>query len=196
MTRSVGRSILAAVAITVVFGFVFPLLVTGVAQLFFQDKANGSLITVNGRVVGSRLEAQAFTKPIYFHPRPSGTTPPYNGALTTFANFGPTNPALAKNVAAQARAILRLEGPYNPGLTVGDIPVDAVTTSGSGIDPDISPAYADLQARRIAATRHLPLSRVRSLISQNTDDRSVGFLGEPGVNVLALNLALDREAPQ
>lgn len=196
MTRTIGRSILAAVAITAVFGFVFPLLVTGVAQLFFQDKANGSLIKVNGRVVGSRLEAQAFTKPIYFHPRPSGTTPPYNGALTTFANLGPTNPALAKNVAAQAKAILKLEGPYNPGLTIGDIPVDAVTTSGSGIDPDISPAYADLQARRIAAMRHLPLARVQSLISQNTDDRSLGFLGEPGVNVLALNLALDREAPQ
>jgi potassium-transporting ATPase KdpC subunit len=196
VTRSIGRSILAAIAITVVFGFAFPLLVTGVAQLFFQDKANGSLITVNGRVIGSRLEAQAFTKPFYFHPRPSGTTPPYNGALTTFANLGPTNPALAKNVAAQAKGILRLEGPYNPGLTVGDIPVDAVTTSGSGMDPDISPAYADLQARRIAATRHLPLSRVQSLISQNTDDRSLGFLGEPGVNVLDLNLALDREAPQ
>jgi K+-transporting ATPase ATPase C chain len=196
VTRSIGRSILAAIAITVVFGFAFPLLVTGVAQLFFQDNANGSLITVNGRVVGSRLEAQAFTKPIYFHPRPSGTTPPYDGALTTFANLGPTNPALAKNVAAQAKAIVKLEGPYNPGLRVGDIPVDAVTTSGSGIDPDISPAYADLQARRIAAMRHLPLSRVQSLISQNTDDRSLGFLGEPGVNVLALNLALDREAPQ
>lgn len=194
--RSIGRAILAAVAITVVFGFAFPLLVTGVAQLFFQDKANGSLITVNGRVVGSRLEAQAFTKPIYFHPRPSGTTPPYDGALTTFANLGPTNPALGRNVAAQAKAILKLEGPYNPGLTLGDIPVDAVTTSGSGIDPDISPAYAELQARRIAAMRRLPLSRVQSLISQKTDDRSLGFLGEPGVNVLALNLALDREAPQ
>jgi K+-transporting ATPase ATPase C chain len=196
VTRTIGRSLLGAVLITAVFGFVFPLLVTGVAQLFFRDKANGSLIKVNGRVVGSRLEAQAFMKPIYFHPRPSGTTPPYNGALTTFANLGPTNPALAKNVAAQAKAILRLEGRYNPGLTIGDIPVDAVTTSGSGIDPDISPAYADLQARRIAATRHLPLSRVQSLISQNTDDRSLGFLGEPGVNVLELNVALDREAPQ
>jgi K+-transporting ATPase ATPase C chain len=196
VTRTIGRSLLAAVLITAVFGFIFPLLVTGVAQVFFQDKANGSLIKVNGRVVGSRLEAQAFTKPIYFHPRPSGTTPPYNGALTTFANLGPTNPALAKNVAAQAKAILKLEEPYNPGLMVGDIPVDAVTTSGSGIDPDISPAYADLQARRIAATRHVSLSRVQSLISQNTDDRSLGFLGEPGVNVLEINLALDREAPQ
>ena len=196
LTRSVGRSILAAIAITAVFGFAFPLLVTGIAQLFFSHEANGSLITVNGRVVGSSLVAQAFTRPIYFHPRPSGTTPPYNGALTTFANLGPTNPALAKNVAAQAKAILKLEGPYNPGLTIGDIPVDAVTTSGSGIDPDISPAYASLQAPRIAATRHLSLADVRSLISQNTDDRSLGFLGEPGVNVLKLNLALDRKAPQ
>jgi potassium-transporting ATPase KdpC subunit len=194
--RIVGRSVLAVIAITVVFGFAFPLLVTGIAQAFFSDKANGSLVKVDGQVVGSSLEAQAFAKPIYFHPRPSGTTPPYNSALTTFANLGPTNPDLAKNVGAQAKAILTLEGPYNPGLKIGDIPVDAVTTSGSGIDPDISPAYAVLQAPRIAATRHLSLADVKSIISQNTDDRSLGFLGEPGVNVLKLNLALDRKAPQ
>jgi K+-transporting ATPase ATPase C chain len=155
--------------------------------------ANGSLVKVDGRVVGSRLAAQAFAQPRYFHERPSATSPSYNAGGTTFANLGPTNGDLAKNVRAQARAILKLETPYNPGLTIHDIPVDAVTTSGSGIDPDISPAYAQLQARRVAAVRHLPLATVQKLIAQNTDGRSLGFFGEPGVNVLELNLALDRE---
>ncbi len=112
---------------------------------------------------------------------------------TSFANLGPTNPDLAKNVQAAAQAILKLEGPYNPGLTIHDIPVDAVTTSGSGIDPHISPAYAQLQAARVAAVRHLPLATVKQLIKKNTDGRSWGFFGEPGVNVLELNLALDKE---
>ena len=104
----------------------------------------------------------------------------------------PDEPDLAKLVAANAQAILKLEGPYNPGLTIHDIPVDAVTTSASGIDPDISPAYAALQSRRVAAVRHLPLATVQKLIKQNTDGRSLGFFGEPGVNVLELNLALDK----
>jgi potassium-transporting ATPase KdpC subunit len=125
--------------------------------------------------------------------RPSATSPAYNAGATTFANLGPTNPDLAKNVQAAAVAILKLEGPYNPGLKIGDIPVDGVTTSGSGIDPDVSPAYAQLQSRRVAAVRHLPLETVQKLIDQNTDGRSLGFFGEPGVNVLKLNLALDRE---
>jgi len=142
-------------------------------------------------VVGSKLAAQAFTGPRYFHERPSATTPPYNAGGTTFANLGPTNPDLAKNIRAAALAILKLERPYNPGLTIHDIPVDAVTTSGSGIDPDISPAYAQLQARRIAAVRQLSLAAVRKLIAQNTDGRSWGFFGEPGVNVLELNLGLN-----
>jgi K+-transporting ATPase ATPase C chain len=144
-------------------------------------------------VVGSRLAAQAFTKPKYFHERPSATAPPYNAGGTTFANLGPTNPDLAKNVRAAALAILKLERPFNPGLRIGDIPVDAVTTSGSGIDPAISPANAQLQARRVAAVRRLPLATVQQLISDNTDGRSLGFLGEPAVNVLKLNLALDQE---
>ncbi len=124
---------------------------TAFAQVAFKGKANGSLITRNGVVVGSRLAAQAFTSPKYFQSRPSATAPAYNAGGTTFANLGPTNPDLAKNVKAAAAAILKLEGPYNPGLTIGDIPVDAVTTSASGIDPDISPANAALQSRRIAA---------------------------------------------
>ena len=119
--------------------------------------------------------------------------PPTTRRRRRFANLGPTNPDLAKNVEAAAHAILKLEGPYNPGLTIHDIPVDAVTTSGSGIDPDISPAYAQLQSRRIAAVRHLPLATVQQLIDEHTDGRSLGFFGEPGVNVLELNLALDKE---
>ena len=190
---SLGRATLAAVALTVVFGFAYPLLVTGIGQLAFHDNAQGSLVSAGGRVVGSRLAAQPFTSPRYFHPRPSATTPPYNAGATTFANLGPTNPELVKALQGNAAAILRLERPYNPGLTIAQIPVDAVTTSASGIDPDISPANAQLQARRIAAVRRLPLARVQSLIKAATDGRSLGFFGEPGVNVLALNLALDKE---
>ena len=192
MTRLVLRSVVAVAVLTAVFGFAYPLLVTGVAQLAFANRANGSLIERNGRVVGSNLAAQAFTRPQYFHSRPSATTPAYNAASTTFANLGPTNPDLTKAVRQRIAAILRLEGPYNPGLKVSDIPVDAVTTSASGIDPDISPAYARLQAARVAKVRGLPLSRVLQLVGQHTDGRWLGVFGEPGVNVLELNLALDR----
>jgi K+-transporting ATPase ATPase C chain len=189
--RALVRSLLVIVLATLLFGFVYPIAMTGFAQVAFKNKANGSLITRNGVVVGSRLAAQGFTAARYFHPRPSATAPAYNAGATTFANLGPTNPDLARNVKAAAAAILKLEGPYNPGLRIGDIPVDAVTTSASGIDPDITPANAALQSRRIAAVRHLPLATVQKLIKDNTDSRSLGFLGEPGVNVLELNLALD-----
>ena len=196
MIRTVVRTIVGVVVLTVAFGLVYPVVMTGIAQVAFKDKANGSLITVNGRVVGSKLAAQEFTRPEYFHERPSATAPAYNAAGTTFSNFGPTSPELTDQVKKQIAAIMKLEGPYNPGLTVGDIPVDAVTTSGSGIDPDISPAYAHLQARRIAAVRGIPLATVEQLISDSTDGRSLGFLGEPGVNVLDLNLALDQQKGQ
>jgi potassium-transporting ATPase KdpC subunit len=192
MLRATVSSVIAIVVITAVFGLGYPLVMTGFAQVAFPSQANGSLIKVDGKVVGSKLAAQGFTGKQYFHERPSATSPAYNAGATTFANLGPTNQQLAKNVQASIQAILKLEGPYNPGLTVHDIPVDAVTTSGSGIDPDISPAYAQLQARRIAAVRHLPLSTVEQLISKYTTGRSWGFFGEPGVNVLELNLALDR----
>ena len=189
--KNVLGSIVAIVVLTAVFGFAYPLVMTGFAQVAFKHQANGSLVTVDGKVVGSKLAAQAFTSSRYFHERPSGTAPAYNAGATTFANLGPTSSDLAKNVHAAAEAILKLERPYNPGLAIGDIPVDAVTTSGSGIDPDISPAYAALQSRRVAAVRQLPLATVRKLIESNTDGRSWGFFGEPGVNVLELNLALD-----
>jgi K+-transporting ATPase ATPase C chain len=193
MLRDLKSGVIVVVVITMVFGLALPALFTGFAQVAFSHQANGSLITVGGEVVGSRLDAQAFMKPQYFHERPSATAPPYNGSGTTFANLGPRNPDLAKNVAAAAQGILKLEGPYNPGLTIHAIPVDAVTTSASGLDPDISPAYAHLQSRRVAAVRHLPVATVERLIRANTDARSLGFLGEPGVNVLELNIALDKQ---
>ena len=190
--RHIVSSVVAIVLITAFFGFGYPLVMTAFAQVAFSHQANGSLVKVNGKVVGSSLAAQGFTGKRYFHERPSATSPAYNAGGTTFANLGPTNPDLAKNVQAAAAAILKLEGPYNPGLTIHDIPVDAVTTSGSGIDPDISPAYAALQSRRISGVRGLSLKKVQQLIEQQTTGRSWGFFGEPGVNVLELNLALDR----
>jgi K+-transporting ATPase ATPase C chain len=193
MLRDVKASLIAVVLLTALFGFAYPALMTGFAQVTWSHKANGSLIERDGKVVGSELAAQEFKSPRYFHERPSGTSPAYNAGGTTFANLGPTNPDLAKNVRQAAHAILKLEGPYNPGLTIGGIPVDAVTTSGSGIDPHISPANARLQSRRVAVVRQLPLATVQRLIADNTEGRSLGFLGEPGVNVLKLNLALDEE---
>ncbi len=193
MLRDLRGSVFAIVVFTLAFGFAYPAVMTGFAQVAFKHEANGSLITRNGTLVGSELAAQEFTSPRYFHERPSATSPAYNAGATTFANLGPANPDLAKNVKAGAQAILKLEGPYNPGLVIADIPVDAVTTSASGIDPDITPAYATLQSRRVAAVRHLPFTTVQRLVEENTDGRSLGFFGEPGVNVLKLNLALDQQ---
>jgi K+-transporting ATPase ATPase C chain len=188
--RNIVSSVIAIVVITAVFGFAYPAIMTGFAQVAFKSQANGSLIEEDGKVVGSELAAQEFKGPRYFHVRPSAVA--YNAAGTSFANLGPTNPDLAKNVKAAADAVLKLEGPYSPGLSIHDVPVDAVTTSASGIDPDISPAYAELQSKRIAAVRHLPLATVQQLIDKYNHGRSWGFFGEPGVNVLELNLALDR----
>lgn len=190
--RNLVASIAAVVVLTVFFGFVYPLVMTGFASVAFSTQARGSLVHRDGKIVGSRLAAQSFTWPRYFHERPSGTAPAYNAGATTFLNLGPTSPDLAKLVASNAQAILELERPYNPGLTIHDIPVDAVVTSASGIDPDISPAYAALQSRRVAAVRNLSLQTLLQLIRANTDGRSLDFFGEPGVNVLELNLALDK----
>ena len=193
MIRTTVRSLIVVVVTTLFFGGVYPLVVTGIAKVAFSHEANGSLIKRNGKIVGSELDGQAFAKPQYFHSRPSATSPAYNPEYSTFANYGPTSSALADQVKKELAAVLKTEGPYNPGLTAAGVPVDAVTTSGSGLDPDISPANAQLQAHRVAAVRHLPLARVMQLVKSNTDGRSFSFLGEPGVNVLALNLALDKE---
>jgi K+-transporting ATPase ATPase C chain len=191
MLRLALRSLLAAAALTAVCGFAYPGLVTGIAQLAFPNRADGSILEVDGKPVGSRLVAQAFNGPEYFHPRPSATD--YDATATSFSNLGPTSAELSRVVRERAQEILALERPYDPGLALADIPVDAVTASGSGIDPHISPAYAHLQTERVAATRRLSVQRVEELVRGATDGRALGFFGEPGVNVLELNLALDRE---
>jgi K+-transporting ATPase ATPase C chain len=188
--KTVVSSAIAVVVLTVGLGFAYPLAITGFAQVAFESQANGSLVSVDGKVVGSTLAGEELRAARYFHGRPSAVG--YDAMGTSFANLGPTSPELAKNVAAAAKAVMRTEGPYNAGLTIHDIPVDAVTTSGSGIDPEISPAYAALQAPRVAAVRHLSLATVKRLIATYTHGRSWGFFGEPGVNVLELDLALDR----
>lgn len=188
MRKDIFRSAIAIVASTAVLGFAYPVLMVLVGQAAFSNQANGSLISVNGTTVGSRLAGQSFNGPKWFHERPSAVA--YNADGTSFSNLGPNSKVLAGLVHKRIRAILKLERPYNPGLTVKDIPVDAVTASASGIDPEISKAYAELQSRRIAAVWHLPLATVQTLINQHVDSRFLGFLGEPGVNVLELNLAL------
>jgi potassium-transporting ATPase KdpC subunit len=191
MRKDLIRSAIVIVAVTVLLGLVYPAVMVAIGQVAFSNQANGSLIQKNGRTVGSKLAAQSFDGPRYFHERPSAVA--YNADGTSFSNLGPNSKVLAALVKTRIAKILALEGPYNHGLTAKDIPVDAVTASGSGIDPDISKAYAELQARRIAAVRHLSLATVRRLIDAHVDGRSLDFLGEPGVNVLELNLALDQE---
>ena len=165
---------------------------TGASQAIFPDRADGSLVRLNGQVVGSKLVGQGFSSPAYFHSRPSATTPAYEPLPTTFANLGGGTLALKELVDGNIAAALKLERPYNPGLRAKDLPVDMITTSASGIDPLITTANARLQANRVAAVRGVPLARVLALVSKQTDDRDLGFLGEPGVNVLLLNLDLDQ----
>lgn len=175
-------------ALTILTGLVYPLLVTGVAQVAFPDKANGSLIYRDGRAVGSRLIGQAFTLPGYFWGRPSATQPvPYNAAASVGSNLGPTNPALLRLVEARV-ATLRAADPTEMHQPV---PVALVTSSASGLDPNISLAAAYYQASRVAHARHVPVAQIRELIAQHARGVRFGFLGEPRVNVLELNLALD-----
>jgi potassium-transporting ATPase KdpC subunit len=197
MRRSLETSLIAVVLMTVLFGLAYPLAFTGVAQVLFPGKANGSKITENGHVVGSSLIAQKFTrngKPDrrYFQPRPSQTGD--DPSVTFFSNLGPNSLTEKQKVKLRLADYLHLNRPYDPGLTAAGVPVDAITQSASGVDPDISQANARIQAHRIAAIRHLSLSQVEGLISDHTDGRFLGVFGEPGVNVLELNLALDKEA--
>ena len=188
MLRQLRTGLIAFVVITVLTGIIYPLLVTGIAQLAFHGNAQGSLITRNGTVVGSSLIGQQFTSPRYFHPRPSAAGGGYDAMASGASNLGPSNPQLIQTVTARLRAI-RQENRLAPSANV---PIDAVTASGSGLDPDISPQDARLQAARVAAARGLPLARVLALVNAHSQGRSLGFLGEPVVNVLELNLALDR----
>lgn len=187
------RAALVAVAVlTVVLGLAYPLLVTGVAQVAFPHAANGSLVRDDaGRVVGSRLLGRAFDGPRWFHSRPSQSD--YSATATFFSNAGPNGADTRDAIAAAARAYLRREAPYDPALTRGAIPPDAVQTSASGVDPHIGVANARIQARRVAQVRGLALARVHALVDAHTDGRGLGLFGEPGVNVLELNLALEKE---
>jgi K+-transporting ATPase ATPase C chain len=184
---------IAIVAMTIVLGLIYPLAITGISQIFFSGPANGSTVSLDGKVVGSHLIGQEFKGKAWFHSRPSATG--YSGNVTFFGNHGPNSVETREEIREELAAYVQLNKPYDPSLTREDVPVDAVTQSASGVDPDISEANALIQAHRIAAIRRLPLSKVEELISQNTDSRSLGVLGEPGVNVLELNIALDKEAP-
>jgi potassium-transporting ATPase KdpC subunit len=173
---------------TVLFGLVYPLTITGLSQLFFPDKANGQLIQHNGQLIGSKIIGQAFAGPGYFHSRPSAAGTGYDASSSGGSNLAPTNRQLLDRVAADVRKLQR----ENPNVPV---PVDLVTASASGLDPDISPAAAEFQVPRVARERHMSETALRGLVAKHTQNRQFGILGEPRVNVLELNLALDAEHP-
>ncbi len=190
MWIEVRRAAALFLALTLLTGVLYPLAVTGLAQLVFADRANGSLLYRDGVVVGSELVGQSFTGPGYFHGRPSATGPtPYNGAASSGSNQATTNPALRDAVAARIAAL----GQLDPGNAT-PVPIDLVTASGSGLDPHISPAAARFQVDRVARARGLDPAQVAELVATHTEDRTLGILGEPRVNVVLLNLALDAVA--
>jgi potassium-transporting ATPase KdpC subunit len=193
MMRVPLRALLATIVIAVLTGLVYPLVMTGFAQVAFHHKADGSLVTVDGRDVGSSMSGQQWKGLQWFYGRPSAIN--YDASTSSGSNLGPNSRPLAQEIRGRILAIEGLERPYHPGLTASQIPVDLLTASGSGLDPDISPAAAMFQAPRIAAVRHLPLARVQALIRSETTGRTLGFLGEPRVDVLELNLALERLGP-
>lgn len=215
LKKDIITSAIAILVFTLLCGILYPLVITGVSQVAFPGNANGQQIHLGGKLVGSKLIGQQFADPVidrktgkpkldsdgnpvtvadprYFQSRPSATVPPYNGAASTFSNLGPNSVATEQEIASNIKAYLALEKRYDPGLTVARIPVDAANSSASGIDPDISVANADIQAHRIAEVRQLSLTRVDRMISTYTGGRGLGFSGEPTVNVLELNLALNR----
>jgi len=215
MKRDIITSSIGIVVLALLLGILYPLFITGVSQVAFPGNANGQQVTVGGKLVGSKIIGQQFTDqvvkngkpqldktgnpittpdPRYFQTRPSATVPADNAAGSAFSNAGPNNIATEQAIAANIQAYVALERPYVPQLTAAQVPVDAANTSASGIDPDISPANAAIQAHRVAAVRHLPLEQVTALVAKYTHGRGLGFSGEPGVNVLQLNLALDRLA--
>lgn len=191
MKQNLRIAVLMTLVTTLIFGLLYPLAVTGLGQLFFPTKANGSMILQDGRLVGSRLIGQSFAADWYFHPRPSAAGNGYDpiAASGSASNLGPTNKQLTDRVRSDV-ARLHAENPNAP------IPVDLITTSGSGLDPDISPAAAEFQIPRVARARHMRESELRDLVAKHTQTRQFGILGEPRVNVLDLNLDLDASHPR
>ncbi|HST41455.1 MAG TPA: potassium-transporting ATPase subunit KdpC [Conexibacter sp.] len=192
MKKDLTATAVGLVVLTLVLGLLYPLAVTGVSQVAFNDAANGSQIERDGTVVGSRLLGQGFTSARYFHSRPSQSE--YNPSATFFSNAGPNGQDTADAIRANADAYLKREGRYDAGLTRAAIPPDAVQTSASGVDPHITVDNARIQAHRVAAVRDLSPDRVDELIDDHTDGRGLGLFGAPGVNVLQLNIALDEES--
>ena len=188
MLKELRPAILITFVLTIITGILYPLAVTGIAQTIFHKQANGSLIERDGKVIGSEIIGQNFAKPEYFHPRPSQNS--YDAANSGGSNLGPTNPALADRLKKDAEAFRKDNPDYK-----GTIPADAITASGSGLDPEISPANALAQAARVAKTRGASTDAVQSLVAVNTQQRDLGVLGEPRVNVLTLNMALDQAYP-
>ena len=188
MKQNLKIAILMTLVTTVLLGIIYPLVITGLAQVMFHDKANGQLITRHGEIVGSRIIGQAFTGPGYLHSRPSAAGNGYDAANSGGTNLAPTNQKLIDRVNSDV-AILQKENPGKP------VPIDLVTTSASGLDPDITPAAAEFQVPRLARERGLGEDQVRQIIARHTYGRQLGFLGEPRVNVLEVNLALDDVSP-
>jgi K+-transporting ATPase ATPase C chain len=210
--RNALTAALAIIVMTVLLGVIYPLAITGISQVAFPGSANGQKVYVNGKLVGSKIIGQQFATPVlkngkpeeekgvpvtapdprYFQTRPSATEGGAdNAAASSFSNKGPNNKSTEEEIAANIKAYLELNAPYDPALTSASVPVDAADSSASGIDPEISRANARIQAHRVAAIRHLSLSQMTELISKYTSGRSLGIFGEPGVDVLELNLAVD-----
>jgi len=215
MRKDIVTSAIGILLLTLLCGILYPLVVTGVSQVAFPGNANGQKVYAGGKLVGSKIIGQLFADPLikngkvqldktgnpftnpdpkYFQTRPSATVPADNAAATAFSNLGPNNVATEQAIASNITAYIQLNRHYYPGLTAGTIPVDAANSSASGIDPDISVPNAAIQAHRVATVRGISLARVMSLVSSYTHGRGLGFAGQPGVNVLELNLALDRLA--
>ena len=188
MKRNLVTAVLMTIATTILLGIFYPLIVTGLAQVLFRDKANGQLITQNGKVVGSRIIGQGFSGAGYFHSRPSATGVPYDAANSAGSNLGPTNRKLIDRVTEDVKQ-RQAENPSQP------VPIDLVTTSASGFDPHITPANAEFQLARVARERGMSVDTLRGIVAKHTEGRQFGVLGEPRVNVLELNLELDRAQP-
>jgi K+-transporting ATPase ATPase C chain len=190
MWKQLGTAFRLVVVMTVLTGLLYPGLIMALCQLLLATQANGSLILVHGRVVGSSLIGQSFSKPQYFYPRPSAAGNGYDASDSSGSNYAPTNQKLIDRVKASIAAFRRANPNYH-----GSVPSDLVTASASGLDPDISPASAEAQIARVAVARGIPVEKMREVVAKHTRGREFGFLGDPRVNVLEINLALDRQFP-